>query len=134
MTSDISAADRIAIHEVIALHGHVVDDRDVDRLGELFTEDVVLDLAEYGAGALRGLAAMREAIRSANPAEHPLGHHVTNIVVVGREGAGVRAVSKGLAVRADGATGTVTYQDLLRREPQGWRIGYRKVVPRNPAQ
>lgn len=29
---DITADDRLAIHEVIALHGHLADDRDWDRL------------------------------------------------------------------------------------------------------
>ncbi|MQY30092.1 nuclear transport factor 2 family protein [Nocardia aurantia] len=134
MDSDISAADRIAIHEVIALHGHVVDDRDVDRLGEVFTDDVVMDVGGFGYGTIRGLAAMREVVRTAKAEEHPIGHHVTNIVVVGRDGDEVRARSKALAVGADGSTGTGTYEDVLRREPQGWRIGYRKAVPPNRAQ
>jgi hypothetical protein len=38
----ITAEDRIAVHDVIALHGHAADDRDWDRL---FTSDVVSDLA-----------------------------------------------------------------------------------------
>ncbi|WP_019932461.1 nuclear transport factor 2 family protein [Nocardia sp. BMG111209] len=134
MTSEIAAADRIEIHEVIALHGHVVDDRDADRLGEVFAEDVVMDVDGFGYGTIRGLAAMREVVRTAVAAEHPLGHHVTNIVVLGPEGDGVRARSKGLAIGADGSAGTCIYEDVLRRGPQGWRIGYRKVVARKHPQ
>jgi len=60
----------------------------------------------------------------------PLGHHTTNIVVVGQDGEGVRARSKGLAVMADGTSGTAVYEDVLRREARGWRISHRKVVAR----
>jgi hypothetical protein len=40
----ISTEDRLAIHELISLHGHVVDDGDFSRLHEVFTVDVVYDL------------------------------------------------------------------------------------------
>ncbi|NIH86596.1 hypothetical protein FHX45_003489 [Amycolatopsis granulosa] len=60
---NITAEDRVAIHEVIALHGHVADDRDWDRLDEVFTDDVVFDVTDYGYGTLRGLRAMRELVR-----------------------------------------------------------------------
>lgn len=33
----LSTDDRIAIYELIALHGHLMDAGDFDRLGELFT-------------------------------------------------------------------------------------------------
>jgi hypothetical protein len=39
----LTDADRAAIHELIALHGHLVDDRRVDDLDQLFTEDAVYD-------------------------------------------------------------------------------------------
>ncbi|MQY18718.1 nuclear transport factor 2 family protein [Nocardia macrotermitis] len=128
---DISAADRIAIHETIALHGHVADDRDWDRWGELYADDLVLDLEDFGLGTIEGLAALRELARTNqdDPAQ-PLGHHVTNIVVVARDGDLVRARSKGLSVHADGTSGTVVYEDTLRREPQGWRICHRRIFAR----
>ncbi|MCX4098876.1 nuclear transport factor 2 family protein [Nocardia sp. alder85J] len=133
--TDISAEDRIAIHEVIALHGHLADDHDGEHLGDLFTEDVVMDVGDFGLGTVRGLAAMRELwSATVDDAGQPLGHHVTNIVVVGREGASVRTRSKGLAVGAGGTAGSCVYEDVLRREPQGWRIEYRKVVARRRAQ
>jgi 3-phenylpropionate/cinnamic acid dioxygenase small subunit len=36
--------DRLALHELLALHGHLVDDGALDRFGELFTDDVIYDL------------------------------------------------------------------------------------------
>jgi 3-phenylpropionate/cinnamic acid dioxygenase small subunit len=126
---DITAEDRLAIHDVIALHGHVADDRAWDRLGDLFTEDAVLDLEDFGYGTLRGLQAIRDLSRgSQDDKGQPLGHHVTNIVVTGQDGVGVRARSKALAVMADGTSGTAVYEDILRREGHGWRISRRKVT------
>ncbi|MFG1793618.1 nuclear transport factor 2 family protein [Nocardia sp. NPDC049149] len=125
---DITAADRIAIHETIALHGHVADDRDWDHWGELYTDDLVLDLEDFGLGTINGLAALQKLARdSQDDPSQPLGHHVTNIVVGAQDGDRVRARSKGLGVNADGTTGTVVYEDTLRREPQGWRICHRKI-------
>ena len=128
---DITAEDRLAIHDVIALHGHVADDRDWDRLGDLFTDDAVLDLEDFGYGTLHGLRAIRDLSRgSQDDKGQPLGHHATNIIVVGQDGEGVRARSKALAVMADGTSGTAVYEDILRRGDHGWRIIYRKVVAR----
>ncbi len=45
----LPTADRLAIHELLALHGHLMDDGQFDRLGELFTSDVVYDLTELVA-------------------------------------------------------------------------------------
>lgn len=130
---DITTEDRIAIHAVIALHGHVADDRRWDRLDEIFTDDVVFDITDSGYGIVHGLSAMRELIRaSRDDASHPLGHHVTNIVITGRDDRTVLARSKALTVSADGTSGTATYEDALRLEQRGWRISYRKVRAPRP--
>jgi 3-phenylpropionate/cinnamic acid dioxygenase small subunit len=128
---DITAEDRLAIQDMISLHGHVADDRDWDRLGELFTEDVVFDLEDFGYGTLHGLAALRDLSRASEDDEsQPLAHHVTNIIVTGLEDDTVRARSKGLAVMPDGTSGTAVYEDIVRRDKHGWRISHRKVVAR----
>ncbi len=127
----ITAEDQLAIHDVIALHGHVADDRDWDRLGDLFTDDAVLDLEDFGYGKLHGLQAIKDLSRgSQDDKGQPLGHHATNIIVVGQDGEDVRARSKALAVMADGTSGTAVYEDTLRRGDHGWRIIRRKVVAR----
>jgi 3-phenylpropionate/cinnamic acid dioxygenase small subunit len=128
---DITAADRLAIHEVIALHGHLADDRDWDRLGEVFADDAAFDLTDYGYGTLHGLRAIQDLSRGSQDEQgQPLGHHVTNIVIVGQDADGVRARSKALAVMADGASGTAVYEDVLRRGEHGWRISRRRVLAR----
>jgi 3-phenylpropionate/cinnamic acid dioxygenase small subunit len=124
----LTVEDRIAIHELIALHGHLVDSGEFERLGELFTPDVVYDLEAYGSGSLHGIDEIAAAGLSLG-AGNPLAHHVTN-TVVSCDGDVVTARSKGLAVRPDGSTGSVVYDDVLRQERAGWRIARRTVVPR----
>jgi hypothetical protein len=126
----LTTNDRMAIHELIALHGHLVDAGEFDRLGELFTDDFVYDVSALGFGTLAGAAAFTEASRALGD-NNPLGHHVTNTIVVtaGDDEATVR--SKGIGILADGTSGTVVYEDLVRRTSVGWRIAVRAVIPRN---
>jgi ketosteroid isomerase-like protein len=122
-------SDRIRIHELINLHGHLMDEGDFERLGELFVDDVVYDVSAFGGQQLIGPRAVAEAGRALGD-RNPLGHHVTNIVVLEIAGDRARACSKGLAVMSDGSAGSVVYQDELQRTDQGWRIAVRRVLPR----
>ncbi|GAB2514345.1 nuclear transport factor 2 family protein [Nocardia heshunensis] len=125
----ISTADRLEIHELLALHGHLSDGGDFDRFAEVFTDDVVYDLSAYGAGIVTGRDALRDMALQLGD-NNPLAHHVTNIVVSPTGADTARAVSKGLAVNLDGTTGSVTYDDSVIRTPAGWRIDERRVIPR----
>ena len=40
--------ERIRIHELINLHGHLMDEAEFDRLDELLTDDVVYDVSALG--------------------------------------------------------------------------------------
>ncbi len=125
----LTVADRLAIHELLALHGHLMDAGEFDRLGELFTPDIVYDVSAFGAGELHGFAAIEAAGRALGD-RNPLGHHVTNIIVGQDPDGTVRARSKGLGVNLDGTTGSVVYDDILHNGPAGWRIAHRTVTPR----
>jgi 3-phenylpropionate/cinnamic acid dioxygenase small subunit len=127
MTLDTN--DRVAIYEVIALHGHLVDAGEFDRLGELFTDDFVYDVEALGFGSLEGAQAFEEASRALGD-ENPLGHHVTNVLVIADEDGEANVRSKGIGILADGTSGTVVYDDVVRRTSSGWRIARRKVIPR----
>jgi len=124
----LTTADRLAIHELISLHGHLADGRRADQLDKLLTEDAVYDLDRYGMGQVRGLPALRALFEQA-PGNQPIGHHVTNIIVTEQPDGSARARSKGLAVHADGTTGTVVYEDHITHTPDGWRISHRTVFP-----
>jgi 3-phenylpropionate/cinnamic acid dioxygenase small subunit len=121
---------RAAVARVAALHGHLVDDGELDRLDELFTADAVYDVSALGQGTVRGLAGFRELSRSfADDERNPVGHHVTN-VIVGQDGAGVVTVrSKAIGVLRDGRAGSVTYDDRVTRTDRGWRIAERRITP-----
>jgi 3-phenylpropionate/cinnamic acid dioxygenase small subunit len=117
--------DRLAIHELLALHGHLVDGGALDRLDELFTDDVVYDLTPLGGTTLSGIEAIRvSAVQRGD--RNPVAHLVTNIVVEEHDGK-ITARSKFLGVRRDGSVGSGVYDDVLRRTADGWRISRRRV-------
>jgi ketosteroid isomerase-like protein len=122
----LSTEDRVAIHELVALHGHLADDRRTADLDQLVTEDVIYDLTEFGLGVVRGRVALAEMFDE-RPGNQPVGHHVTNVTIKEAEGV-VRVRSKGLVVMTKGRAGTVIYDDEVRRTAAGWRIAHRKVI------
>ncbi|MFI6880933.1 nuclear transport factor 2 family protein [Streptomyces sp. NPDC050400] len=121
--------DRTAVTELLALHGHLFDAGELDRLDELFTVDVVYDVADFGGPPLRGVAALRDAALALG-AGNPVAHHITNVVLTEVTDDRAQVLSKGLGVLADGTTGSVTYEDTVVRGADGWRIAHRKVVAR----
>jgi ketosteroid isomerase-like protein len=121
--------DRIDITDLINLHGHLTDAGELDRSGELFTPDVTYDLADFGLGSLHGIDAIRDAALAMGQA-NPVGHHVTNVVITPTDDHSARVRSKGIGVNADGTAGSVEYDDVVTRQPGGWKISYRKVTAR----
>lgn len=125
----VELADEFAIHRLIALYGHVVDAKAWERLGEIFTEDVVFDSTAFGSRLRRNLDELRDDW--SDPAtRHPLAHHGTNVVIDANGDGTVTILSKGLGLRPGGKIGSVTYTDLARRTAAGWRISRRVAVPR----
>lgn len=122
----LSADDRVAITDLISQHGHLTDAGQFDRMGEIFTDDVVYDVTDLGGGVLAGLTAVCEAALALGD-HNPVAHHVTNIVIDESSADLVHALSKGIGLRADGGVGSVTYQDRIERRAQGWRIAHRMV-------
>ncbi len=121
--------DRLAVMELVALHGHLVDDGELHRLDELFTDDIVYDVTDLGHGSLVGVDAFRDAALAMG-ARDPVGHHVTNIVLTDLGDGRIGARSKAIGVNADGTCGSVTYEDTAVRGERGWRIARRKVIAR----
>ena len=67
----LSTDDRLAIYELIALHGHLMDSGAFDRLHQLFTHDFVYDVQALGFGLLKGTEALTEASRTLGRWESP---------------------------------------------------------------
>lgn len=125
----LTVEDRLAIQDLMALHGHLMDSGDLDRLNELFAADVVYDVSAFGLGELRGIEAIKQAALTLGD-DNPLGHHVTNVVITAVDENSARVMSKGIGIRPDGSGGTVVYSDIVRLETGGWRIVHRTVIPR----
>jgi ketosteroid isomerase-like protein len=124
--------DRVDINDLINLHGHLTDAGQLDQAGELFTLDVTYDLSDFGYGSLHGTAQTRAAALAQGDA-NPVGHHVTNIVITEIDDRSARVRSKGIGIKADGTAGSVVYDDIVTRQPDGWKISYRKVTARRAA-
>ena len=128
MVRELHAEDRQAIGETLALHGHLFDGGHLDRLGEIFTPDVVYDMSALGVGTFEGIEAIRSAALQLG-AGNPVAHHLTNVVITSEEDDRATARSKGLMLRADGTLASVTHLDTLRRHYGGWRISRRVITP-----
>jgi uncharacterized DUF497 family protein len=124
----LSSEQTLAIQRVISLHGHLADDRELDRADQVFTPDVVYDLRDLGYGTLRGLDTLRAAAVEIGD-RNPVGHHVTNIVVFEDADGEVRARSKAIGILRDGRAESVVYDDRVRLTPDGWRITHRAIRP-----
>ncbi|MEV5968128.1 nuclear transport factor 2 family protein [Kribbella sp. NPDC051952] len=127
--------DRLEIHELIALHGHLCDAGAYDRFGEVFASDLEVDVGDLGRRQLPAGDPSQPRLATYIAAAHRIGPgdtlalHVTS-TIVREDGDGARAWSKGLAVKQDGSAASFTYEDQLVRTTQGWRIKKRKVSPR----
>ena len=125
----LTLEDRLAITELIALHGHLVDEGELDRLDEVFTPDAEYDLTDFAQGTVIGLPELVGASLALG-AGNPVAHHVTNVVIEDSPEERVRVRSKGLGIRTDGSCGSVTYEDTVVRTGAGWRITRRRVSAR----
>jgi SnoaL-like domain len=118
--------DILAIHQLLALYGHIIDEREWLRVGELFTATSVYDMSDFGLGVVHGAAAIRE-LWSRPDAMHPLAHHATDIVVSEDADGTVRVLSRGLGIGANGRIGSVVYRDVVVRTGEGWRFARRQA-------
>ncbi|MFJ9087710.1 nuclear transport factor 2 family protein [Streptomyces sp. NPDC102384] len=125
----LAPTDRTAITELLSLHGHLIDSGELDRLDELFTPDVVYDASDFGQPPLHGPAAIKDAALALG-AGNPVAHHITNVVLTEVDSDRVHALSKGIGIKADGTTGSTTYEDTVVRGADGWRIARRKIIAR----
>ena len=118
--------DTGAIAQLLALYCHIVDDKQWDRLGDVFAADGSMTVANMYA-THTGLAELR--VLYSETMNHPLAHHSTSVVVLDHLGDTAQVVSKWVTVRADGGAGTGVYRDHLVRTAAGWRVHARLATP-----
>ena len=96
----LTVEDRLDIHEVIALHGHLCDAGAYARFGKVFTSDLEVDAGDLGLAPLP-IDPSRPRLDTYIAAAHRRGPggalalHVTNVIVCA-EGDGARAWSRAL--------------------------------------
>jgi hypothetical protein len=125
-------ADVQAIHQLLAIYGHAIDDRDWDTLEALFLPDALFDASDCGSPVFNTANALRRDWETHY--DHPLAHHSTNIVVLpdGKDRARVR--SKGLGVGHKHRVGSVTYEDVVVKVGGEWKFAKRVAILRRSHQ
>ncbi len=120
-------SDRLELHELPGRYGDAIDDRDWDRLGQIFTDDAVFDLTDLGARKLEGLDDIKAFMDT--EATHPRTHTMTNIYVDETDG-GVKLNFRIVALLPEGRVGTASYYDDVVKTDQGWRVKHRVTTLR----
>ena len=118
----------VAILQLQARYGYVLDDQAWDELDQIFTLDVE---ARYNNILFRGLAELRAFFESANASS---AHHASNVYVHERDGE-VRVRSKFFVpyTRAQHEVHRWAggeYSDVVVPTPAGWRIHRRETTAR----
>ncbi|MDP3968292.1 MAG: nuclear transport factor 2 family protein [Nocardioides sp.] len=121
--------DKIALHDLAHLYGFVMDERDIEGLSSLFTEDAHLGSAD-GVFDARGLDTIAETYQARYDALGATHHFVHSAISRFDDEDPDRAyglVSGHAEVVRHGETMLVAlrYDDVYRRTDQGWRIAER---------
>ena len=123
MTIDI--ADRLELHELPGRYGDAIDDRNWDRLRDIFTDDAVFDLTGVGARRLEGIDDIVHFMNI--EAAHPKTHMMTNIYVDEHEET-VTMNFRIVALLGKGLVGTASYYDRVVKTDRGWRVQHRECM------
>jgi uncharacterized protein (TIGR02246 family) len=127
----LSAADQLAIVEVITRADEAASRRDADGYVALFTQDAVLDGTQ---GRHAGRQALRAAVGPVWAAEGPVTLHLTLNPVIEPGPSDDQATVRSVLLIIDPAappalrTAAAITQEL-RRADGGWRITRRTVAP-----
>jgi hypothetical protein len=116
----LSGEDILAIQSVITKYGFLIDDREFERMGEVFAEDAVVDYSFMAGGRYVGLAEIDRALKTLpNPSvQHMLVSHIIDSASSDE----VVTRTKALIPQRDGSIANIAYHDVLVRTPAGWRI------------
>lgn len=127
--SQLTADDRLAIHELMAVYSRCIDFGRWDELPELFTEDCTLD---FGAvmGEHRGREGVRHFAGMLAKTGLTMRHYVTNCIVSG-DGERAQATTYVLAFTGQPGSQSPTtgrYEDRLRKVGGRWLLETRVAV------
>jgi SnoaL-like domain len=121
---NLTTEERIELIELLGRYGRLIDARDWEALGGIFTPDAQFDLTAIGGSVLNGLDEIRDYM--ANRARHPVAHHITNPHVDRIDDDNVWLSCMLVAVQADGSVASGHYADQVVRYDGGLRIRRRQ--------
>lgn len=128
----MDANDLVEIYNLMSRYGHAIDDgamglQSFDALDKVFTPDAIFDMNAINCGEFVGVEAIKTCMKLGT---HPIGHHVTNLLVDQKDASNATCRMKLIVILADGRSSTGTYMDQLVRTVDGWRIKHRAVTIR----
>ena len=121
----IDTADRLELHELPGRYGDAIDDRNWDRLRQVFTDDAIFDLTGVGLRQLDGIEDIVHFMDVA--AQHPKTHMMTNIYVEDL-GEMITMNFRIVALLGKGFVGTASYYDEVVKTSEGWRVKHRECM------
>ena len=123
-------ADWLAIANLKAAYCRLLDTKDWEGWGQLFTEDFHLDVSGSGGDVIRGrdavVASVRGSIDTARTAHQV---HFPEIAIDGDTATAVWPMQDRVVWSEDRAlTGWGHYHERYVRTPQGWRIAEQRLT------
>jgi ketosteroid isomerase-like protein len=122
--------DERDIVAVTLRYGWALDDKDYERLRDVFLPDAVADVAELCEGVDAIVARVRRALDPLDASQHVITNH--DVSVDGdRATCRSQLVAQHVRKAAEGGRTYVVggfYEDLLERTPAGWRIRRRDLT------
>jgi hypothetical protein len=124
----LTASDILAVHQLFALYGHLLDDDEYERLTEVFTDGAVLAFRGRDLAPIRTAAEIAKFFSNAKGSS---AHHMSNVVVT-EDDTAIRVRSKFYVpyTRPDHEVhrwyGGI-YHDTVVQTAEGWRISSREI-------
>lgn len=124
----LSTNERVDILNLVSRYNHSVDSGDADTRANTFTEDGIWD--SETSGIIRGREAIREHAHTRAPHSHTWKHWTSSPIIEGDgHSATIRQYMLLLGIEGSLRPRMIgTYEDTLRREPDGWYFTYRKLI------
>lgn len=122
--------DWLEIHNLKARYCRLLDTKDWEGWGQLFTEDVELDVRGSGGEIMRGRAAVVESVRgSIGEAKTAHQVHSPEIAIDGDRATAIWAMQDRVVWDGGrGLTGYGHYHERYLRTAEGWRIAEQKLT------